>query len=154
MVTLPMLAFRLTGIDEFIELTIDEIWGFPNDTTFKGGYDAKCTLAIRAAGYSVSDMLHSSTGELYRFMTALKRCHEDFSGSAILEDFEGALDLKCEFNKFGHVIISGKFRARPSVDNVLYFTLKTDQTQASAAIADLEAVYKVFGGNQGKKEGF
>ena len=54
MIDLPMLAFRMTGIDEVIELTIDEVFGFPTETSYGGGYGVKGILTIRAGEYSAS----------------------------------------------------------------------------------------------------
>jgi hypothetical protein len=50
---LPMLAFKLEGMDDSIELTIDEVWGYPNETSYGGGYGAKGNLSIRAGEYMV-----------------------------------------------------------------------------------------------------
>ena len=147
-----MLAFRMTGMDELIELTIDEVWGFPNQTSYAGGYGAKGMLSIRAGEYAVSAMHYFTTGELYRFLVALKQGYDTLSGEAILENTENELELKCEFTKLGHVIASGRFQADPSINNVLSFVVGTDQTQVKDSISNLQAVYKVFGGNKGKRE--
>jgi len=152
MFNLPMLAFRMTGIDELIELTIDEVWGFPNETSYGGGYGAKGILSIRAGDYFVSAAHYFTTGELYWFLIALKQGYDTLSGEAVLENTERELELKCEFNKLGHVIASGKFQAIPSVNNILSFTIKTDQTQVKDSIANLQTVYEIFGDNKGKRE--
>jgi len=147
-----MRAFRITGIDELIELTIDEVWGFPNETSYGGGYGAKGILSIRAGEYAVSAVHYFTTGELYRFLIALKQGYDTLTGKAVLENTEKELELKCEFNKLGHVIASGKFQAVSSINNVLLFSIKTDQTQVKDSITSLQAVYEVFGDNKGKRE--
>jgi len=147
-----MLAFRITGMDERIELTLDEVWGFPNETTYGGGYGAKGMLSIRAGAYSVSAAHHFTTGELYRFFTALKQGYDTLSGEAVLENTERELELKCEFNQLGHVIASGMFQAIPSTNNVLSFVIKTDQTQVKDTISNLQAIYGAFGDDKGKRE--
>ena len=149
MPNLPMLAFRITGIDEFIELTIDEVWGFPNEISYGGGYGAKGRLSICAGEYSVSAMHYFTTGELYRFFMGLKQCYAILNGEVVLENNEGALELKCMFNKHGHVFASGMFRADSVVKNILFFEIETDQTQLNNSISDLQTVYKIFGGNEG-----
>ena len=153
MLDLPMLAFRMTGTDELIELTIDEVWGFPNETSYGGGYGAKGILTIRAGEYSVSALHYFTTGELYRFLQALKQGYDTLSGVAVLENTERELELKCEFNKLGHVIATGNFQANPAINNVLSFELKTDQTQVKDSISNLQAVYEVFGDNVGNRGG-
>ena len=149
MLDLPMLAFSMTGIDELIELTIDEVWGFPNTTNFGGGYGAKGILSIRAGGYSASDVHYFTTGELHRFLNALKKCCDSFCGVAVLENAERELELKCEFNEYGHVIASGMFQSNPSINNILSFEIKTDQTQVKKSISNLQAVYEIFGDDKG-----
>jgi len=149
-ITLPITAFRLSGENGFIELTIDEAFDFPHITSHAGGYAVQGRLAIRADEYTVSNAIHYfSTGELYEFSNALKQCYETFSGVAVLENFDRALELKCEFNRFGHVIMSGTFQAKPSSNNSLAFEFKTDQTQVKEAITSLDDIYKIFGGNKG-----
>ena len=76
MLSLPMLAFRISGIDEHIELTINEVWGFSDNTSYGGGYGAKGTLSIQAGEYSVSAAHFFTTGELYRFFDTLKHQFE------------------------------------------------------------------------------
>ena len=48
MLEFPMLAFRMTGMDELIKLTIDEVLGFPNETSYGGGYGARGILTLHA----------------------------------------------------------------------------------------------------------
>ena len=148
---LPMLAFRMTGMDELIELTIDEVWGFPNVTSYGGGYGAKGMLSIRAGAYAVSAEHCFTTGELYTFFIALKQGYNTLSGEAVLENTERELELQCVFNKRGQVIVSGRFQADPSINNVLSFEIKTDQTQVKDSISSLQAIYEVFGDHQGKR---
>lgn len=82
-----MLAFRITSIDEYIELLIDEVWGFPNETSYGGGYGAKGNHNIRARGYSVSAQHYFTTGELYRFLLELKCCYDTLSGISSLRKY-------------------------------------------------------------------
>ena len=156
MLDLPMLAFRMTGVGEYIELSIDEVFGFPNETSYGGGYGARGVLTIHATEdsgeYFVKANHYFTTGELFRFSNALKRCYDTLSGEAVLENTERELELKCEFNRLGHVIMSGEFQACPTSKNSLVFEIKSDQTQVKDTISILEAVYKVFGGEQGKKD--
>lgn len=70
---------------------------------------------------------------------------------AVLENTEHELEMKCEFSKFGHVIVTGKFQDNPCVRNVLEFELKTDQTQIKETKSNLKHVYDVFGDLKGKR---
>ncbi len=57
MLLLPMLAFKLEGMDNFIELTIDEVWGYPNETSYAGGYSAKGNLSVHAGAFAINSAI-------------------------------------------------------------------------------------------------
>jgi hypothetical protein len=146
---LPMVAFQIKGNGDSIELTMDEVFGFPKEESYGGGYGAKGVLSIRAGAYSVTDAHYFTTGELYRFYLALKECYDLLDGEAVLENVDRELTLKCVFNKNGHVYVSGEFQAKPAVANILIFEFRTDQTQIKSTLSALKAVYKEFGGQHG-----
>lgn len=150
---MPMLAFQITGFDEdeYVRLSIDEVFGFPNETSYGGGYGAKGSLAIKTGEYYVSDTHYFTTGELYCFSKKLKICYENLSGIAILKNTERALELQCEFNEFGHVIITGNFQSNPIVKNILFFEIETDQTQIQKPLSDLNKIHEFFGDEKGIK---
>lgn len=148
---LPTLAFRMAGIDEYIELSIDEVYGFPNDTSYGGGYGAKGTLNICAGEYVVTAQHYFTTGELFCFSIQLRRCYDALNGTAVLENTERELELKCEFTRLGHVIITGIFQANPCVKNILEFEIKTDQTQIKETLASLKRIFDMFGDERGKR---
>lgn len=150
MFAFPMLAFKIDGSsDEYINMTIDEILGFPNALSYGGGYGAKGILNIRTGAYFVSAIHYFTTGELYRFSLELEKCYRRLNGIAILENVDRELELKCEFNKLGHVIVSGNFQADSSVNNILHFEIKTDQTQIKDTMSNLRTVYELFGNERG-----
>ena len=81
---LPFLAFKLDGMDDSIELTIDEVWGYPNETSYGGGYGAKGKLSIRAGEYMINNATHYfTTGELYNFLQQMEHCYEALDGVAL-----------------------------------------------------------------------
>ena len=150
MFQLPMLAFRFESISDFIELTIDEVFGYPNETSYGGGYGAKGRLTVNAAEYAVNEAIHYyTTGELYRFMLQLEQCYKSLTGTAILENTERELELECRFHKMGHISFVGSFQGNQSISNILTFEMRSDQTQLPGVIASLKKVFKVFGDNQG-----
>ncbi len=64
---LPIKAFCLNGYDEKIELTITEVFGFPDNTSYEGGYDIKGILDIEIGCYKVHCTdFYLATGILYR----------------------------------------------------------------------------------------
>lgn len=144
-----MTAFRIDGIGEYIELSIDELFGYPKEISYGGGYGAKGTLSITSGHYSVVAAHYFTTGELYHFYRKLKKCYESVVGKAVLYNTEKELELSCEFNKLGHVILIGKFQEISSVDNILQFEIHTDQTQIQTTLSQLSDVVDVFGEDKG-----
>ena len=144
-----MLAFMMTGMDGSIQLKIEEVFGYPDETSYGGGYGAKGTLDIKSGGFMVSAPHYFTTGELYVFYQQLQGCYDSLTGRATLDNTERELDLQCEFNKFGHVILTGSFQASPTERNILQFEIKSDQTQVKETLSQLKEVYAVFGDNKG-----
>ncbi len=148
---LPMVAFCLNGYDEHIRINIDEVFGFPNETSYGGGYGAKGKIEIKVQGYTVDSYHYFTTGELFLFKEALKTCYKSISGSATLENTERELELSISFDKTGKVQVSGEFQERPDINNRLIFEFRSDQTCIFQVIKDLEAVQKIFGNMTGIK---
>jgi len=149
MLDLPRLAFRLRGLDGSIELFIDEVFGFPNETSYGGGYYAKGRINIDAGGYSVKSQHYFTTGELYEFLNALTVCQNELLGKAELKNTERELELVLTYNKLGHVNVSGEFQDRMDIDRKLVFEFQSDQTQIQETLSDLRKVIAVFGGKKG-----
>jgi len=141
----------MTGIGEAIELTIDEVFDFPQRTSWRGGYDAKGTLKIRAGGLSAHGALWVSTGELYRFFVELQKCYDSVGGIARFASTEKEFEMSCEFNRLGHVDIRGRYQECSYIDNTLIFQIKTDQTQVRESLRQLKSIYRLFGDEKGIK---
>lgn len=146
---LPMLAFKINGTSEYIELYIDEVFGFPNELSYGGGYGARGRITIVAGNYNVKSTHYFTTGELYVFSQQLIECYQNVKGTCVLKNTEYELEMQCEFDKLGHVKISGKFQKYQHVNNILLFEIGTDQTQIKEVIEQLEKVIKYFGDNNG-----
>ena len=66
-----------------ISVFINEVIGFPNNTSIEGGYDIICTLVIDSGCYHIEhDRLYSATGALYRFSKELNICYTELYGTA------------------------------------------------------------------------
>lgn len=143
---LPIQAFCLNGYNgEKISMTIDEVLGFPNQTSYEGGYDTIGVLEIRAGGYHViSERYFSATGALYRFIEELKICYETLDGKAIYKlQLENDLIFTISMVGRGRAIIKGEYQERPDIQNILKFEIETDQTFFPAIIKSVEKL-KLF----------
>ncbi len=149
---LPIKAFCLNGNNEKIEFTIDEVFGFPSQTSYEGGYDVKGFLEIRVGCYHVyCNNFYSSTGILYNLLTSLYLCYANLYGVANYKHLlENDLAFSLEMTKFGHATVIGQFQENPSVNNILNFEFETDQTCIKDAINDLKNISSIFGDNTGK----
>jgi len=144
-----MTAFRLKGVGSVIELSIEELFGYPNEISYGGGYGAAGILTIVSGSCSVMGRHSFTTGELYKFYGQLQKCYETLSGIAVLENTERELELRCAFDNRGGVAVSGMFQENPAVENILRFEFNSDQTYAVETLSLLKEVYRVFGDYKG-----
>ena len=151
----PIKAFEIKGFPgERIKLELIAVFGFPNEISFKGGYDIGCNLEINSGAYSMrTNHYYSSTGALYNFYNKLLKCYNDLKGTASYELIypDNYFDLNVKFDEYGSVNISGKYQDRPDVKNVLNFEFTSDQSYFKEVISDLKKIVLQFGDNQGVK---
>jgi hypothetical protein len=150
MVEFPIRAFRLNGIDGFCEIYISEVFGFPEQTDFDGGYGARGYINLKANSYEVlNGGLWLSTGALYRFFKQLKPCYDKISGEASFTTLEHDFELKANFKNNGHVIITGTYEEKPDIGNRLQFEITSDQSQILEVLIDLKKIEGLFGDETG-----
>lgn len=77
----PIKCFEIKGFkQERIKLEILEVFGFPDETSFRGGYDIRCNLEINAGIYACrTENYYSSTSALYDFYIALQNCYDNLT---------------------------------------------------------------------------
>lgn len=150
---LPMRAFELFGAaGEAIKLRIENVEGFPNETSINGGYEITCRLTISIGNYNVQNTAYpASTGALYHFYTALKECNDELYGKATYEVtyVDGAeLTLGIEYDG-GNVTVTGAYRDIQDSNTVLNFEFATDQSYIKSVLTDLKKIVSTFGTNKG-----
>ena len=150
MTELPIAAFQLHGYNnEHICLNISQVYGFPDEISYGGGYFVKGNLDICVGSYSVLAEHSFTTGQLYNFYCQLQKCYDTISGKAVLENVEGELELELTFQKTGKVLAAGMFQERPDVDTRLRFEMITDQAAIASVLRELKNVYNTFGDENG-----
>ena len=144
---LPIKAFKLEGYDGKIGLYIEEVFGFPNERSFHGGYDMKGKLIIEVGCYKVDyDNYYFSTSNLSNFLSELESCYEVLSGSAqYKDDYEQDLMFELEMKESGHTKIVGSFQSNLAIGNELKFELNSDQSYLVYTIEDIRNVLELFG---------
>jgi len=153
MIKLPLKAFCLMGSNgvEKIEIIINEVFDFPERTSFEGGYDFKGELNICVESYEVhSKDFFSSTGILYTLLVSLTSCYSSLQGIAEYKRlYEDDFAFTLRMGKTGHAMIERTFQEYPHLSNKLTFQMETDQTCILSAISELKQVERLFGNNKG-----
>lgn len=147
-----MNLFCLNGYNgEKISLELNEVIGFPDNTSIEGGYDIVCTLIIDSGCYHIEhDRLYSATGALYRFCKELYACYSGLFGAAKYHLlYENDLSFKVEMTTGGHAIVSGIFQECPGKQNILQFEFDTDQSCLLSVIQDIESLKTHYGDMDG-----
>lgn len=150
-----MYGFEIRGKKgELVKAEIVEVFGFPEETSFRGGYEIRCSLEISVGNYSVKTANYfSSTGALYNFYKDLEVCFEKLSGTAVYGVYlpDTPFDLMVAFDA-GKVNIDGMYQDDPSKKNRLFFEFESDQSYFNNVLFDLKSVAYKFGGNKGITE--
>lgn len=144
-----MESFKISGKKGYIKIKFIEVYGFPNRTSFAGGYDVKGIVEIKSGNYNVYAELWFSTGEIYNFYSSFKECYKMLDGEAKLLTTEGNLSMSINFNKVGHVNIHGEYKERYDEGNMLIFEIISDQSYFQETINDLNAIVRKYGGLEG-----
>ena len=144
-----METFTLRGESDFITITFEEVYGFPDTTCCWGGYDVRIKLEIKSGNFRVNSTLWTSTGELYDFLQRLKECNNKLAGAAIYNTYEGNLKLIATYDDLGHVNIKGRFSEQTELHNELQFEFSSDQTFIRLTIEELELVAIKYGDMKG-----
>lgn len=151
----PIKAFEIQGRGgESVKLEIVEVFGYPDQPSFRGGYDIRCDLEILAGAYSVrTDLYYSSTGALYDFYVALQKCYDKLNGKAIYNVYcaENDLDMEIVFD-MGRVHITGRYRENIATQNSLYFEFDSDQSYFVEILRDLKKIVSTFGDKKGVRK--
>ncbi|XEC96710.1 hypothetical protein AB6A23_09350 [Paenibacillus tarimensis] len=104
-------VFKIKGHQGYIYLSLEEVFGFPNETSHFGGYDVRGVFEVRSCYYFAKGELWFSTGEVFSFYNQLKDAYKSISGEASFINSEANAEIKIVFNaKRGHVVISGYFK--------------------------------------------
>ena len=146
-----MEEFELKGDNGIITVGIEKIFGFPNETCFKGGYECIVKIEIKVGSYSVKSSFYTSTGELFKFYEKLKTCQTQLNGIAEFDSYENNLELTIKY-EFGKIEICGKYQDNLATDNILEFDFNSDQSYFKNSVEQLERIFDKYGGMKGVKK--
>ncbi|GAB2788036.1 phage repressor protein C with HTH and peptisase S24 domain [Hymenobacter luteus] len=133
----------------FLHIDLIEVYGFPYETCFWGGYEVRAVIEIKSGGFEAYSTLWLSTGELYTFYNSLKECNERLKGEVKLTTSDSNLELVVRYDIQGLAAVTGKFRASDFDGNELQFKYTTDQSYIQATITDLKRIVAKYGDMKG-----
>ena len=150
----PIKVFEIKGFgEESIKLEILEVFGFPNEISFRGGYDIRCNLEITSGLYTFrTEHYYSATSALYDFYVALLNCYNILNGKATYNVYCAENDFVFEvtFN-LGQIKVNGKYKDDPIKKNFLNFEFGSDQSYFKEVLSDLKKIVLMFGDKKGIK---
>lgn len=144
-----MEKFTISGGSDFIEVTLEKVFGFPDTTCFWGGYDVQARIEIKSGNFGVKSGLWISTGELHDFFQQLNHSYLILTGDVSLNSYEGNLNLIAAFDGLGHVNITGSFSEQNEFANDLKFEFVSDQTFIRSTLCELEQIVLKYGDAKG-----
>jgi hypothetical protein len=145
--------FTLTTGSDSLQISLDEVYGFPDRTSHFGGYDARGTVTLHCGAYHVRGLLWFSTGEVWQFYTELRKAYDDLKGEALFRSSEGNLNFTVSFTRFGHWTLEGDYQEHLHLNSRLRFEMTSDQTYLVETLAQLSEFVAKYGDNRGYHDG-
>ena len=144
--------FKIAGKQGFIQIELNEVYGFPNETSYLGGYDVKGKIDIKSGNYYVKDAeIWFSTGQVYQFFIQLQKCYNELKGSVTFSESENNLKIELNFNRFGQINIQGYFQEVAHQENILHYEFESEQSYLTSTLRQLNSIIDHYGDLQGKK---
>jgi hypothetical protein len=140
-----MESFEIKGDNGTLKIGLKEVFGYPDQTSPFGGYDAKATIEIEVPNYHVLGDFYTTTGEIFSFDKALKKCQEELKGEAEYLTYEGNFGVKINYTESGRIKIRGKFQQHLGIENCLSFEISGDQSFMKFTIDQLALILKKYG---------
>ena len=112
-------SFTIKGEGDFIKLSLENVYGFPDTTCHWGGYDSRVVIEIKSGNFRVNSSFYTTTGEIFEFFQQLKECNSKVKGKAVFDSYEHNLTFTTSYDDLGHVSIDGVFTEHFHLDNRL-----------------------------------
>ncbi|SMQ77544.1 hypothetical protein SAMN05444673_2878 [Bacillus sp. OV166] len=147
-----MNEFKIAGKQGFIQIELNEVYGFPNETSYLGGYDVKGKINIKSRNYYVKDAeIWFSTGQVYQFFIQLQNCYNELKGSVTFLESENNLKIELNFNRFGQINIQGYFQEVAHQENILHYEFESEQSYLTSTLRQLNSIVEQYGDLKGIK---
>ncbi|MFJ7971350.1 hypothetical protein [Psychrobacillus sp. NPDC096389] len=144
--------FKIAGKQGFINIELNEVYGFPNETSYLGGYDVKGKINIKSGNYYVKDAeIWFSTGQIYQFFIQLQKCYNELKGSVTFSETENNMKIELNFNRFGQINIQGYLQEVTHQENILHYEFESEQSYLISTLRQLNSIVDYYGDLKGKK---
>jgi hypothetical protein len=144
--------FILQGGSDYLKISFQEVFGFPENTSYSGGYDTRSIIEIKSGDFLVKSIIYVTTGELYKFYEDLLKCNEVLKGVIDFGNYEYNLNFKLEYDIDGHVSVRGNFETHNGLDNSLNFHFISDQSYMQSTLKQLQAITERYGDMKGVRK--
>ncbi|MGB6406561.1 MAG: hypothetical protein WBF39_03740 [Planococcus donghaensis] len=141
-----MMDFMIAGKQGFIRIELTEVYGFPEETSYLGGFGVQGSIEIKSGNYYVKDAeLWFSTGQVYEFFVQLQKAYQSLKGRVIFMESDNNLDLSLHFNQFGQINIKGNFQEVSEPENSLQFEFESEQSYLVSTLQQLQRIVDYYG---------
>jgi hypothetical protein len=146
-----MHSFTLAGSTGSLTVELEEVYGFPHQTSHFGGYDTRSRLRLRSHGFAVDAVVWLSTGEVHAFYQQLRTAHAQLKGLARFASSEENLCFTLTYEANGHVRLTGEYWEFKEESNRLQFEIASDQSFLHRALTELAQWVEHYGGDDGQR---
>ncbi len=144
--------FKIGTELNFIEFGLNTLHGFPDETSFEGGYTVEGTVNIQSGNYRVTNGgLWFTTGHVYQLYEQLKAAYEKLNGKVRFHNYECSVDIEMTFQVTGQINLEGYFRDSAGYGS-LEFNFPLDQTYLPSTLKQLKNIIDIYGGMGGIKD--
>lgn len=147
-----MEGFSIKGESgNYLAISIQEVYGFPESTCHWGGYELYALLEIKSGNFLFKSRFSTSTGEIYEFFKKMEVCDREMQGAATFLNFERSLEFTITYSEMGQVDVKGKYCEYTEFDNELKFGFTTDQSYLTHTVEELNQIVLKYGDMKGMK---
>jgi hypothetical protein len=148
-----MEEFSIVGENRnYLKVTFQEVYGFPESTCHWGGYDLRAAVEIKSGSFTANSIFWTSTGELDEFYKNLEACNEEVKGNVDYANYEDNLKFTADYNNLGQVNIKGNFYTLTDMNKELIFEFVSDQSYLNATVGELKQIVQKYGDMRGVKK--
>jgi hypothetical protein len=143
-------GFTIIAGSDGIKINFETVYGFPDQTSYNGGFDVECAIKIWCGPFRVESKVFLSTGELYKFYQQLLNICLHSSGTAILTNHEDDFELSVTFSSHGVCRVLGRYRQSYSTETEMKFDMNSDLINMESALNDLRCIVERYGNDKGE----